>query len=349
MIRVSKLRNDTAFIVNSLELLPIEEETIPYLETVIVFLEDIDKLYFDLNNVQNNLIFFKDNLSTYFENNSILFNMNLLKNQTENSIIFFESLNQNLSYFQVVIEENINSYTILEEDLDLRIAYISSVEREDILKFREPIKTSKIELFQDFKRISLLAPSFVVLIILFLGLLFSNVLVSQEIFSSAYFRNLISPVNHIFFLLSFFLVSSFLILIQAVFLFIILDLFFGIDIFSNFFSVLFVSLHTIFIFVLIGIILAFLFNSTHISILVTSFVILFFFLLSNTIFPIELMPEIMYNIVSLNPLVISETLYRKIFFFGYNLSFFDIFIYYIYIIILTLIAYYLSLKKTREL
>jgi ABC-type multidrug transport system permease subunit len=239
--------------------------------------------------------------------------------------------------------------TKLSIELDEKIAYFEKLSETDANKVTNPIEKSYNTLFNNFKRVHQLAPMVVVLVVLFVGLLLSNVIVSIEVNSKAYFRNLIAPVSYGKFVFSLFLTALLLILFELLFLFIVLESFFSINIMANLLPLLIVITHLLVIFILLGIILGFMFSSMQISVLVTTFLMLFLFLISDMIVPIQIMPKIVGEMITANPVIIGEQLIRKIFFFDvFYLSVSDFYLIYLYIFILVLLSIWVVKRRIRN-
>ncbi len=294
-----------------------------------------------------------------------------------NSITQLENLVENLEEIEPQIEQLDEKYDLLKtsisdaqektqdvkNQIDEKFSYFEELSKQDSGRIVSPISTETHRVFDKFTRIHELAPTIIVVIMLFIGLLLSNVIVSIEVQSKAYFRNLISPVSQLHFVIALFFTSLIIIFFQLIFFFVILQFVFNISAFYFlvkeggyavivFWDVLFVALHVLTVFILLGMFLALWFSSMQISILVTTFVMLFFFLLSDIILPLQLMPEFFYNLISYNPVVIAQDMFRQIFFFWslYEISFSKLVPFYYYIIILIgLILIAVNRKKSQIL
>lgn len=320
-----------------------------YRDILIDIINDLREIEKNLNTINNQVLSLENSQLGIFENRNVFLEdlsafENLLKQNSNTLNSVSTNLNSLVEELKLKEIELIN----LNNELSSKIDYFESLASLDPNSLREPITKENKTLFLNFQRIHQLSPIIVILILLFIGLLLSNVMVSLEISSKAYFRTLISPVNHFQIIISLFLTSLFIISIQFLFLLFIINFYFKIDIFSNIFSILLVSFHVLFIFILFGMLFAFMFNSTQISILITTFTILFLFLLSNVIVPIEIMPLLISKIVLLNPVILGEDLLRQIFFFNLSLIFLDLIYFYPLILFLFLLVFYFSKRKLNN-
>lgn len=329
--------NDLEYIKNTLQSLEYETATISV----------------NIQNVQNALDKINDISIMQTE-------MNKIVEEIEQVKIYLLTANQQVEDVLDIIEERENKLNQVEDEINNKIDYFNSFSNKDAKEITEPISKVNELLFNNFKRIHQLSPVVVILILLFIGLLLSNVIVSLEINSKAYFRNLISPVKQTKFIFGLFCTSLLIILFQLVFLFGVLNLFFGINMFNsqssnlaNFihlFNILLIVIHLLIVFILLGIFLAYRFSSIQVSILVTTFVMLFMFLLSDIIVPLEIMPSLFSKFLAYNPVIIGENLLRKMFFFSsFHLTIKDILIFYPYIVCLILGVLLVSKKREKEL
>ncbi|MFW5704583.1 MAG: ABC transporter permease [Nanoarchaeota archaeon] len=238
----------------------------------------------------------------------------------------------------------------IKSEIDSRTKYFEEVSSRNVGEITDPISIEYKIRFENFKRVHQLAPIIVVLVLLFVGLLLSNVIVSQEVNSKAYFRNLISPVSQAKFIFSLFMTSLLIILFELLFLFLILQTNFGINIMPKLGPLLIVVIHLLVIFILVGVILAYMFNSVQVSILTTTFLMLFMFLLSDIIVPLEIMPVYMYNILSYSPVVVGGELLRQIFFFDkFVLNVSQFWMAYVQIVVLIILVAFFSSRRKRKM
>jgi ABC-type polysaccharide/polyol phosphate export permease len=106
------------------------------------------------------------------------------------------------------------------------------------------------------------------------------------------------------------------VIFQAVVMLLVSHYYFGLDVFSNISSLMIGIILISTIFIEIGMILGYTFKTPHISILSSTFFALALFLFSDIITPSEAMSPLVSLAVRMNPLVFSESLFRKIFFMG---------------------------------
>ncbi|MDA3856530.1 MAG: ABC transporter permease [Candidatus Woesearchaeota archaeon] len=316
------------------------------LENDLENLEDnLDDVQSTSNSVSNNLGAINDINNLQMAFNTLIDSLGLMKGYMDTA----NSESQKLLYEMNIREKEL---TEIRDQIDDKLAYFKEVTNRDASDITEPISKKNLLLWTGLQRVHQLSPVIVILVLLFIGLLLSNVVVSLEINSNAYFRNLISPVKQGKFVLSLFFTSMLIILFQMFFLFLIIQMVFKIEVFtlSKLFSVGLVVILILMIFVLTGIFLAYLFSSIQISILFTTFLMLFLFLLSDIIVPLEIMPKIFSTLLRLNPVIIGEDLIRRLFFIDeFSLSLKDIIIFIPYNIILIVLVTVASRMRVKNM
>ena len=272
-------------------------------KTLADILEEIKIVVNRVDEGRDELVYIRENLKEVREEFELL-----IIEQNLNS----EILNSALVNFKTKEDDIVNSAKVIEEEID----YFDKLSKQDPNQIAEPIEKQNNYLFNNFKSVHQLASAIVIIMTLFISLLLSNVVVSLETGSKAYYRNLVSPIPQWKFVLGLFCTNFIIILFQVLFLLFVLNFFFGINVFTNIFLILIVISYLLIIFILLGIILSYLFKSVQVSIIMTTFVSLFMFLLAGIVYPLKLMPSYIYNIVKFNPIVIGEKMIKQIFFFG---------------------------------
>lgn len=318
------------------------------LENINDFLGDMGESYdVSTSNIEN-LMEEIDNIETVDE---LIENADKVLENLDEARTYITLVEDNFGTYIKEVEQKEKEVDKIGMDIEDRLNYFEDLSQKSASDVTEPISKTKVDIFNNFKMIHQLAPTIVVMVLLFIGLLLSNVIVSLEVSSKAYFRNLISPVSQFKFVISLVITSLILIFFQLIFLLYILGIYFGINaIFLKFIDLLIIFSHLLIIFILLGIFMAYLFNSMQMSILVTTFVMLFMLLLSSIIVPVELMPTEIGNLVQYNPVVIGEDMIRQIFFFDtYSINYANFIPLYFYFIILVILVAFANVKRKRSL
>ena len=331
--------------------------------------EEIDDLYNQidrLKSLENSASSNIEDISSSLENinsQQVLLDLENLEEFIEELIPTVNTLDTQYNNLKISLENTQEEVKSIKEEVNTKYDYFSSLSSQDSDAIVKPISSEIKPLFSKFSRVHELAPTIIVTIMLFIGLLLSNVIVSMEMNSKAYFRNIISPIHQTSFIISLFFTSLIIILFQLFFFFIILQFVFNVPTFGIidpttlmftkilFFDTVVISLHILVVFILLGMLFSLLFSSMQISILVTTFVMLFFFLLSDIILPLELMPDFFHNILQYNPVVLGQSLFRELFFFSevYVLNFSKLMPFYMYTIILIMFVTFAKNIKKKQL
>ena len=196
--------------------------------------------------------------------------------------------------------------------LDDKMAGLSKIDPELAQKLAKPIAQSFNSLLKELKNIQNVFPVLLTTVIIFISLLFANIVSLLEINNKAYHRNLIAPVNDLVYVLGLIFTNFIVISFQVSVLLVVSQTRFGIDVLSNIWPVIYVSVLLIFIFIFLGMILAYIFKNEQTSILTTTFMALAFFLFSDVVTPLEAMPKVASVFAALNPMVIAEEIIRRV-------------------------------------
>ncbi|MFW6243211.1 MAG: ABC transporter permease [bacterium] len=281
----------------------------------------------NLNDITNNIKDIQYEIrTTKRELNDIKTNSNQIANNMNNDIeeldSFFieledelENINNNLINIEKTKLELRNNIHEIEKELEENIIKLNEFNNnfhnltsqlDEISKLRpnqilNPV-INQIEGF-DNKRsnIDYLFPTLIVFIIMFVGILLGNILISTERKSRAFFRNLISPTNELILPIGTYITALSILLIQVTIIFILAMFFLPISIYINpieLFLTLFIAIS---IFVSIGIILANLIKS-EVTLIIISIIFCFIFLIfSSVLLPIEIIPPFFIFLIELNP------------------------------------------------
>ena len=205
--------------------------------------------------------------------------------------------------------------------LDERIGKFSGISKEQASELLKPIKSVFSSLLGEQPKIFLVFPVLLAFIIMFISTLLSNMTVLNEVNSSAYFRNFLLPLHNTYFIAGLFITNLLIVIFQTLIFLLVGYWRFGIDIMANFWQIMLVAAMLASVFIMLGMLFGYLIRSEQTSILTTTFMLLALFLFSDVIFPIESMPMIAAFFAELNPLVIAESMFRKILFYQIPLGY----------------------------
>jgi ABC-type polysaccharide/polyol phosphate export permease len=154
-------------------------------------------------------------------------------------------------------------------------------------------------------------PSLIALIVMLVSLMFAQTVVMMERKSSAYFRNLVTPTKEQVFILSNFLTTLLLLVLQLLLILGISMIVFKVDILANFLPTLLALLIIATFFIIVGITVGTVFSSPETSTLGAISIGSICLFLSDVLLPLETMPGYIQNIAQFNPFVVAEHLLRS--------------------------------------
>lgn len=256
-----------------------------------------------------------------------LTNESSVKDKISNSIALVNNLKQinshlsgnisGISSNEEEISQNIDSSTDqIEEILEL----IESNQFSSAENIISPINLEVKPLSEDSMSRDYLLPLVISLIALFGAILLSSTFVLKEKKTLAYFRNFMTPTHTSTFILSTYLISLFILVIQFLLIFLGIRFILNMD---NFFIsielgiVFFVAFSS---FIFIGMFIGYLFRSVESVIfasMITSGAFLFF---SSTILPLESLSTNIFKFSFLNPLVLLDSALKKVMIFNLGFS-----------------------------
>jgi len=204
--------------------------------------------------------------------------------------------------------------------------------------FVNPIRTEVKPLLTDKKLLDYLFPSLILFVVTFTSIMLSSTLVMKEKLSRAYFRNFLTPVSEILFLLGSFLTSVCIVLVQVVVLLLLGQFVFGVSAFDSWYisivTALFVS-----VFVLIGMCIGYLFKSEETTTLVAISICCVLVLFSSLIVPIENVRSSLAMFLEFSPFVLSDIALRQVLLFGL-IDAWSVFLLSSYIVVLGVLVFY---------
>jgi len=281
----------------------------------------ITALDYKLKELNTNLNYLETNIdnidSKYIETKE---KFNSLITEIDNIKILLDEEIQNTDTYIQKIDIANQKITIIKEELDKGLDNLAFINPDIAEKIIKPIIESYEALEKDLKNIKQVFPLLLSVVIIFISILFSNIVTLSEIHSKAFFRNLIAPVKDINFTLGLIITNYIVVFFQILILLLVAKLQFELEVFTHFKEILVVFTLLSLCFILIGMIFAYLFKNEQTSILTTTFIALGFFLFSDVVTPLELMPKLAAIVASLNPIVISTKVLKQIIIFNLPLK-----------------------------
>ncbi len=196
-------------------------------------------------------------------------------------------------------------------DIEAHANEIRILSREQIT---EPFKTEIMPVVQEKTSMAILFPTMLAMIIMFIGIVISSTLMQIEKNSSAHIRNMIAPTRESVFGFGSYLTTLIVLFVQVAIVLLIISIAFSSSIASigSLLAVLFIAFLSASVFIIIGILIGNSLSSEESSSTVAILVSLFLVIFSGIIFPIEGFSEGIQNVMRLNPLSLSEYLFRQV-------------------------------------
>jgi len=154
-------------------------------------------------------------------------------------------------------------------------------------------------------------PFLLVLVIMFVALLLSSTLVMFEKNSKALFRVLVTPTKPSLFVITTFITSSIIIILQTAIILWLATHFLNIPLFKNTLPILLIIFAISTFFILLGMLLGYLFSTQEGAVMASIVLGSVFLFLSNLVVPMESIAPTLSNIIRFNPYVLASELLRK--------------------------------------
>jgi hypothetical protein len=206
------------------------------------------------------------------------------------------------------------------DSLNLLIGKINNVKVLDAEKVVSPLKTKIKKINSDSDtNWNYLFPTLIALVILFGSIILSSTLVLREKNTKAYFRNFTTPTSDFTFLLGIYASCLVILAVQLTVLFVGSTWLTEINLVDSLSKVLLVLFLSSSVFIFLGMFIGYSFRSEETSILAAIGVASLLMFFSNTIFPVEAISASLKNIAVYNPLVITDSLLKKMILFDSSL------------------------------
>jgi ABC-type multidrug transport system permease subunit len=230
-----------------------------------------------------------------------------------------ESSVQDLDSLKQILITGTDDLMVLKNTLTTLVAGIEGVEVTDVESIVSPVTTNVKSVAGKKTHLGYLFPTFIILIVMFMSLLFSTTVTMKEKLSKAFFRNFIMPTSDFLFMLGGYLTNIFIVAVQLTILFSV-AVFFLPEIRSVLLPMLVVLFIVTTVFVLLGMFIGFVFKSEETATLGAISIGSLMLFFSNAILPIETLPVGIRDIAKYNPFVLSVNILKRIMLFGANFT-----------------------------
>lgn len=276
-----------------------------FMSDIVILNDDIDLTIIHLENGQNTV------------NNSNT------ENKIKESIVILEKIKESNTELSKKISsvEDRESEIIgnIERNIDELEKIIQDLNKGNIIsveKIISPFDINIVPINSNSKKRDNLLPTLLSLIALFGATLLSSTFVMKEKKSRAYFRNFMTPVKDITFIIGTYFTCLIILLLQFLIIFLGIEFILKTSIFSMPLELISALLISFTVFIFIGMFLGYLFRSEETIIFASVIFSIILMFLSNTILPLENISSELMKFAALNPLVISDSLLKKIILFG---------------------------------
>lgn len=238
-----------------------------------------------------------------------------LKNAKSSNINIKKSLDETKASLNTVKSETDTVKSSLET-INSNIAGIEVKSAESIVS---PITTKIEPVVPESTQLGFMFPFLLVLVIMFIGIMLSSALIVMEKNSKSSFRNFTTPTKDEFFVISTYLTSLALLILQIVIILGISYFFIKSSLISNLGIASLVLFITISTFIILGMIIGYLSSTQEAATMLSIAIGSILLLLSNLILPLETMSTLIQKLARFNPYVLSSELLKKTLLF--NVSF----------------------------
>jgi len=245
--------------------------------------------------------------------------LNYQKEQFDTAVSLIDEVNLELNTDIQMTEEyivKIDAAVVKVEEtqgeLNSTVKLFSRFDPSQAEKLIIPFLNEYVPILSGITNIAEAYPGMIAIIVIFISILFANIVTLTEINSKAFYRNLLAPVNKLVFVFGL-VISIIMIVFFQIFVLLLVGQFsFGIEVFAMLGLIALIVAMLSLIFICLGMTIAILIRSEQSSVLTTTFVALGFFLFSDSVTPIEIMPKLAGFFASRNPYVVATLAFKKI-------------------------------------
>ncbi len=230
-----------------------------------------------------------------------------------------QKINVEANSLSSIVETTKSDLNSIESTVNDVTSKIDSLGIRDAARIVSPISTNIQPVTAQKTYLNYTFPTVLILILMFTSIMLSSILIMKEKISEAFFRNFITPTHGFLFILGNYISTLLLVIVQLLIIMSIASFFFS-GLFSNFVPIILLIIIASSLFILLGMFLGYLFRSEETVMLGSISIASIFLFFSNTILPIESLPETLKSLANVNPFVVSETLLRRLLLFQTGFS-----------------------------
>ena len=334
----------------------IEKTEMPICSFLFTFIEDfksrkneLDHIHDDFKDVRISILKYLDELDLAEE--LIQTEVDTIEQDFENIEQGKEGVQTDLANLERILNQSGSQIDNVKVELLGLGSSLSDISNIDVESIINPLRTkTNYASDNNYTYLDFLFPGLLSLIVMYMGILLGLIITSKEITSPAKFRNVVSPVGNILFLVSIFITALVLVFVQTLILIGMAKLFFGTILMIDSLVLLKIFLFSL-IFISIGIIIGSLVSSQEIAIILGICLSSVFLIFSDLLVPLETMQRFVFFLAKFSPFNIAEMVFRRNFFYGIDLLSLDIsflIVLFIQITVLFGLSYFLFNKKMSK-
>ena len=316
--RASKILNSTDKVISILR--EQKEEVSSILDEV----EDMESKAEDISSSTSNLSEIEDDLEDIKSDVESLDTNESVDSITEDIDAAILSLPGDLDDDAEDIKDSIgeieNDLENIESGLEEAISELETYEGMSAGEISSPLQTEVLSLTPNTTNWKYLFPTFISLVVLLGSLILGSTIVMREKKSKAYFRNFITSTSSFTFFMGIYITCLIVLLLQIAIVFSSLIFILGMSISGIVLKILLFVLLSGTVFIFMGMTIGYLFNSEETIVLTSISMASLLIFFSNIILPAEAISGTFKNIARYNPLVIVNSVLRKVVLFNSALS-----------------------------
>lgn len=206
-----------------------------------------------------------------------------------------------------------------EDSLDNLLNELESADILEAEKIVDPLNTQVKSLKPNSSNWDYLFPKFIFIVILFCGIILASALIVREKKTGAVFRNSITSTRDFTFVIGTYITCLIILFLQLAIVLAGVQFIIGTSLHTMVAELALAVVISSSIFIFLGMLIGYAFISEETTMIVSISLIALFLFFSNAIFPIEAISGSLKNIIQYNPAAVSNTLFRKIILFNYDI------------------------------
>jgi len=236
-----------------------------------------------------------------------------------NASVQISASTKDLEAVKSSLNEGVKALDEVKSTLDQVNSNLNAQKITDAKVVSSPFVTKIEKVAPENTYLNYMFPALIILVIMFSSLLLGTTLVMMERNSPAFTRNYFLPIKKITFILSTYITTLILILIQVVII-LLISLIFITDIWTTLIPLTIILFFAASVFTFLGMILGYVFSSEETAILASISLGSLLLFVSGVILPLESVSPVLRDITSFNPFVLCEKLVREVVIFNSSVS-----------------------------